>query len=158
MQFILKELHNYNGVVKGNYNAILSQNSNTTDYLSCAAINSRSYNDLFSKHKKSNRKLSVISITYTDKDGIKNRIWRECNTKGVTDLKKGEIALPWTAMYELGITGINKVITVDVNEGNWMMFYWHHPNHAARISTRVGVISLGVSIVSLILAIIDLIC
>ena len=46
--------------------------------------------------------------------------------------------------------------TLTLEPGCWWMFYWEHPNHTVRMSMRIGVVGISISIVSLILALIAL--
>lgn len=68
---------------------------------------------------------------------------------------KPTIFLPLSAVREL--TGsYEDLFDAEVSTGNWFCYYWRHPISATRISMRIGLISLFVSILSFLIGIITL--
>lgn len=80
-------------------------------------------------------------------------IWRQMSTYGVTGVTKGDVALPYSAMWELGIIRDADSHDVMVEDGSQWMFYWHHPIHATRISFRMAIYTCVISaLISVILS------
>ena len=149
----LKPLHNFSGVEKSG-DAILSQNDNTRDYLEKVAVYSDDYIELFGKQKQGGRRFPIVKIIYTNQQNNEHcSIWRVADTKGVTGVTKGVIALPFGAMWELKIHNVQNA-EVEVKKGCCLPFYWNHPDHAARVATRIGLLSVILSLIGIVLSIV----
>ena len=153
MELEVIELHNStnSAVVAGESgNAVLSPNESTGDYVDKVALYSKTYAELF-KDKKAGyshvtRRMSIVKISSPGK----NTIWREVSTKGVKGIGQSQVGLPFSAIWEMGET--KNPFNVTVEKGCCLPYYWHHPVAATRISTRLGLPSLLLSIVSIILS------
>ena len=99
------------------------------------------YSDIFGVTKremsKTRKRLCLVKIS--SNKGI--TIHREC----IAHKKMGKkyIGLTWQSISMLDIEDTDDVY---ISKGNYLAFYWNHPIHATRISTRLGIIGIIVSI------------
>lgn len=114
-------------------------------------IHSQDYEKIFGTKKKNlpvyRKKLCIVKIT--SKTGY--TIHRECvahplNTERCAAVSKRSLAM-------LNLEDENKPL-VDITKGSWWSFYWNHPIHATRISTRLGVLGICVSILVTLISVI----
>ena len=96
---------------------------------------------------RKNKDLSIVKITNPRNKKCVYRLFRKSNEiRGFIEYAG------------VSFTAINKITdseeefetldTVLLSKGHWIPFYWFHPNHATRIATRMGAISLGLGGVS----------
>ena len=153
-KLILKELHNPSSTTYTS--GVLSPSDNILYYNEKAAITSNTYKVLFKCPCQRTRRLAILKISYKDECCRRRRIWRAVNTKGVTGIGDDSIGLPFDALWELNATKSingNNPIKVNVSTGYWLPFFFFHPNHAARISTRIGILSFLLSFFGVIISI-----
>lgn len=114
-------------------------------------IHSQDYVRIFGAKKRDlptyRKRLCIVKIT--SRTGCS--IYRECvahplNTERCAAVSKRSLAL-------LDLEYENKPL-VDITKGNPWLFYWNHPIHATRISVRLGVVGIGVSIIVTLISII----
>ncbi|MBR4775179.1 MAG: hypothetical protein IK008_03685 [Bacteroidales bacterium] len=155
-KLILRELHNPSAAGKATY-GVLSPSDNTIYYNEKVAITSEVYSKFFERPCQFRRRMAILKITLKDEKGKSHSIWRAANTKGVKGIRNDSIGAPFDAIWELNATKAirsNNPVEVDVSRGCWLPFFLFHPNHAARIATWIGLLSVGLSIVSIVLSII----
>lgn len=97
----------------------------------------------------SKKLLSVVKITYTDKNNKKRSIHRAYRTDKCMNSKT--IGITYNSLRLLA-DDIEDIIVVEVSKGCCMSYFWNHPFHATRISTRLGVISIALSIISILMS------
>ena len=151
---ILIELHNPSST--SNTSGVLSLNDNTLYYNEKAAITRNTYKKLLKCLCQQKRRLAIIKISYKDDCCRRHRIWRAVSTKGITGINDDCIGLPFDAIWELNATKNNNAyntVEVNVTKGCWLPFYFFHPNHAARISTRIGLLSVLLAVCGIIISI-----
>lgn len=135
-------------------NAVLLSNESTGDYVDRVAMYSKTYAELFKDkyektgYSRSTRRMAIVKISAPGK----NTIWRIASTKGVTGIGASKIGLPFSAIWEMGET--KTPFNVTVEKGCRLPYYWHHPVAANRISTKLGLISIGLAVLSIIISII----
>lgn len=109
------------------------------------------YKKIFGNKKKDmpvNRKrLCVVKIT----SEFGRSIYRECFAHPMNTERCAAVTRRSFAMLDL--EDRTKPL-VDITKGSWWAFYWHHPVHATRISTRLSVIGIAVSIIVTLLTVI----
>lgn len=149
----LKEIHNNGSSAPGTYDAILDASSNTTDLHAYAIIQSSVYKSIFGQTSRVQRRMPILKIKY-ENGSSKRILYRLCNTKGVKGITKNDIGLTFISLWEMGVcSSVKNGINVTVTKGTWLPFFWFHPNHAARITTRIGMISLIFTFISMIVTI-----
>lgn len=148
----VEELHNS---TSGCTEFSLSPDMSTADYVDHVAIQSKMYSTLF-KHGNGYsyavRRTAIVKISAPGK----RTIWRVALTKGVKGLSYNKIGLPFSALWEMGKTDAPFEATIE--KGTIFPYYWHHPVPATRISTRIGFVSLALSIISLVFSWLGSIC
>ncbi|MBQ0077083.1 MAG: hypothetical protein KBS55_00395 [Bacteroidales bacterium] len=118
------------------------------------------FKEIFNKTKAESpiciKRLPVVKITFNGKS-IHRRFYgnNDLGKKGKDRKHVGEYAaLNYSSLYEL--VGENpdeiKGKAVQISKGRRLPYYWNHPFHATRISFRLGLISIGIAVVSLLLS------
>lgn len=111
-------------------------------------MNSKDYEAIYGVKKKEQdenaQRLAVVKLTCV-KDGGKRTIWRQFIA--MSGMTQEYLGLNVRSRYMLGIEDNSEV--VEVSKGCKFMFYWNHPVHATRISTRLGVWSIGLAVVAM---------
>ena len=130
----------------------LAPSDNTLYYNEKVAITSNTYRSIFKCSCKQSRRLAILKIIYRDRNCRKYTIWRAANTKGVTGITDSTIGLPFDALWELHATPVDNNTTAEVTKGCWLPFFLNHPNHAARISTRIGLVSMLLAVIGIIVS------
>lgn len=105
------------------------------------------YEKIFHKKMKNSNKgrkrLSIVKI----KCGS-NSIHRAFMSSPISGLKDGFAALTPNSVYLLTAKDENqKPTTAIVSKGCWWIYYWNHPNAAVRMSFRVGIIGIAITII-----------
>ena len=132
--------------------------SEIEDNQDVAWFNSSQYTEIFSKPRyldSNNKLLAIVRIEYNGRV-IRRRYKFDSDFKGLDD---GRIGLTSESVRILFDNTKASEYPVLVSKADWqdvIMFYWNHPFHATRISTRIGLPSLVVSLVSLVLALISI--
>ena len=152
--YYIVELHNPSSTAISK-SGVLLHGETTFSYVEKVAITPSTYSSIFRKPGQGRRRLAILKITFEDTQSKCHSIWRAANTKGITGITNDAIGLPFEAIWELDATGI-KNAQVSVKRGCWFPFYYYHPNHAARIATRLGVISILLALTSIIISVIAL--
>lgn len=136
-------------------NNLYSSFCGNPDYEDNVYMSSDSYKEIFRKLRSQTsvckRRLSVVKIT----SPITHRsIWRKYvynpNFSGITDEL---LVLNPASIRELGE---NKCIVgseVIVQKGSVLKYFWKHPFHATRISTKLGVISVVLAVISIVITV-----
>lgn len=92
---------------------------------------------------KSQKRLSIVKIKCGD-----NSIHRAFRSSPITGLNDGYAALTPNSISLLTAKDENqKPTTAIVSKGCWWKYYWNHPNAAVRMSFRIGVIGIAVTII-----------
>lgn len=113
------------------------------------------YRKIFGDRKASmptsSKRLSVVKISFDGKS-IHRRYLGEPNLKNCK-----YASLNYSSLLELVNEKPSEVIghEVTLSKGSRLKYYWNNPANAIRMSTRLGVISLTMAIVSIVLSIID---
>lgn len=114
-----------------------------------AVFYSKDYAEIFGQTKKTssqgNKQLSVVKISYKGKT-----IHREFMS--LPGMVKQNVALTPRSAYLLGCEGRESEMEVTVEPGSKFFFYWDHPVHATRISTRLGIYSIVISLIGIIIS------
>ena len=116
----------------------------------CVYMLPKTYEQIFGKQRSESscykRRLSVVKITYSATHGS---IYRKYvyNPRFV-GLKETELALNPSSIRELGDN--DKIVgdEVTVRPGCAICYYWNHPHHSTRISTKLGIISVVLALSS----------
>lgn len=114
-------------------------------------MSSSSYTMIFNKKRSddssSRRRLAVVKITYPQTHRSIYRKYVFCpDYSGITD---NNLALHPSSIRELGD---NKTIVgkdVEVSRGSVFLYFWKHPFHATRISTKLGFLSILLALISI---------
>ena len=118
-----------------------------------------SYKDIFGKTKRtscySRKILSVVKI-----EGNGRSIHRRFRTSILAEVPDAETVVLSALSCMLLFDNVppEDEMAVTVSKGSWLSYYWNHPFHATRISFRVGLPALIISVVSLILAVLPYCC
>lgn len=127
------------------------EKSSMGDIDSKVIIHSSDYKKLFGVLKKDlptvHKRLCVVKIT--SQNG--NSIHRECIAHPLNTERCA--AVTWHSLSLLNLEDESMPI-VELTKGSLWSFYWHHPVHATRISTRLGALGIIVSILFSLLSII----
>lgn len=84
-------------------------------------------------------------------------IYRQACGGNAKGLKKNEIGL---SRKDIGLLKANPPqcsLVVSRNVFTWIMFFWKHPNHATRVSFKMGLLSLTLGVISIVMGIISVI-
>jgi hypothetical protein len=122
-------------------------------------FNNTQYVEIF-KNKRSldhnNKLLAIIRLKY--KDRVIRRRYRYDHTLHLTNEQVGLTSESVRILFD-DLNASKELVTV--SKGNiWdvFMYYWSHPFHATRISFKVGILSIILGSVSLIIALLPLVC
>ena len=124
-----------------------------------AWFNSNQYNEIFSTPRyldSNNKLLAIVRIEYNGRV-IRRRYKFDSDFKGLDDNRIGLTSESTRILFDNTPASENPVM---VSKADWLdviMFYWNHPFHATRISTRIGLPSLLISLISLVLTLISLV-
>lgn len=114
-----------------------------TEMGSKAIFTSKDYVRIFGQRKKESpdhrKRLPIVKISANGKS-----IHREYVQ--INHMIANHVGLTYRSLSLLEDADGNKPSVLTIEPGNWFMFYWDHPNHAARISMRFGVISICVGV------------
>lgn len=91
---------------------------------------------------KENKLLSVVKIKYGKQ--VIHRQYVGVTCKNFTDDMLAITPRSWRLLSNERLCPTNKCI--EVSRGNKFCYYWNHPFHATRISMRLGVISVTLSV------------
>ncbi len=150
-QYRIIELHNSSNS-NTDLPGRLSESDNTLYFNEKVAITSNTYKEFFKYPCQRSRRLAILKITYTDDCSRKYTIWRAANTKGINGITNDTIGLPFDALWELNATHSSPDKVAQMSKGCWLPFFFNHPNHAARISTRIGLFSICLAIIGIIIS------
>lgn len=107
------------------------------------------YEEIFGEKKKdtsqARQRLSVVKITKWDRT-----IYRQYLGKSFEGLDTNSIGLSPNAWQQLGLDASQNK-EVNVTKGCLFPFYWYHSNSATRVSFRMGIIAIAISIIGIIL-------
>lgn len=120
-----------------------------------AWFNNIEYRELFGMKRsldKKNKLLAIVRLEYNNK--VIRRRYKYDNSLNIKGNRVGLTSESIRILFD----GKDKVYQeeIRVSKGNFIdtiMFYWDHPFHATRISFKIGLPSLAISIVSLLLSI-----
>lgn len=109
-------------------------------------LESHMYQEIFGKKKiasnASKKRLSVVKISYNG-----SSIYRAYLSAPVVGFKKDYVALTPNSIYELSQEEkINLLDNVTLTKGSWWKYYWNSPNAAERMSFRIGICGILVTI------------
>ena len=127
------------------------------DVQDVAWFKSSEYKNVFGQVRnldKANKLLAIVRIEYNGR-----KIWRRYLCDMQLGLCNDEIGLTSESiriLFDAQAPLNEEVLVVKGNFFDSIMFYWNHPFHATRISTRIGLPSLLISLVSLVLALISI--
>lgn len=110
------------------------------------------------------RRLPVVKISYKDRSIYRRiellsvyKFTGEC--AALTNKSLGELSrIEKKENGEIRMDRPDDKSKVMITRGCWFLYYWLHPNSATRISFRVGLPSLVISIISLLYSLKDPIC
>ena len=110
-------------------------------------LESSMYRTLFGKKKiasnRSRKRLSIVKISYGGRSI--HRAYRSIPARNFT---KDYVGLTPDSISELSDgTGIPALSEVTLGKGCWWNYYWEHPNAAVRMSFRMGIFSISISII-----------
>ena len=142
------------------HNVFISQPVDMLEQMDDIAIfNSAAYAAIFGQCKKAattrDKLSSIVRIKNSDTGRIIRRQYRYI---GITDLKNDCVALSPASIRLLCNEDNSELVGnnhVEVSKGNlWdsLMYYWEHPFHATRISIRLGLPALILSILGIIIS------
>ena len=141
-----------------NHCIYVASKSEIEDNQDVAWFNSREYANIFFRPRyldNPNKLLAVVRIEFNGRV-IRRRYKCDSDFDG---LENGRIGLTSESVRILFDNDPASEYPVKVSKADWVdviMFYWNHPFHATRISTRIGLPSLLISLVSLVLALISI--
>ena len=127
------------------------------DVQDVAWFKSSEYKNVFGQVRsldKANKLLAVVRIEYSGR-----KIWRRylCDMQiGLGEDQVGLTSESIRILFDDQSPLNEELLVVKGNFFDSIMFYWNHPFHATRISTRIGLPSLLISLVSLVLALISI--
>lgn len=123
-------------------------------------MSSKSYSSIFGESRSESncykRRLAVVRIkSITTHKSIYRKYVFSPKYEGLDD---NNLALHPSSIRELGNN--NEIVGSDVivSPGSALLYYWRHPFHATRISTKLGVCSIILGILSIILTIVMSCC
>ena len=120
-----------------------------------AWFNNSEYRELFGMKRSLDQKNKLLAIVRLECNGkIIRRRFKYDNSLHIKGTRVGLTSESIRILFD----DLDKVYQEEilVSKGNFMdtiMFYWNHPFHATRISFKIGLPSLVISIVSLLLSI-----
>ena len=123
---------------------------------------SSAYRDIFGRARKNDCKrrklISLVKITFEG-----NVIFRQYRyDQSIKGINSGYVGLTPESIRLLTEDNkrvLGKEASVNVSKSNnYHMFYWNHPFHATRISYRIGLFALFLSILSIIITIVLSVC
>ncbi|MBO4547265.1 MAG: hypothetical protein J5700_06775 [Treponema sp.] len=98
---------------------------------------SLTYEDIFGTAlKNTDRRKRFVKIS---SDQSRFSIWR---TWRGTNISKNEIVLDCDGKAVLDGNNNDAVTTLKIKKTNWFDYYWHTDNTAARVSFKVGIVSM----------------
>lgn len=131
------------------------EKSSMGDIDSKVIIHSSDYQKIFGALKKDlptfHKRLCVVKI----KSAHGCSIHRECIAHPLNTERCA--AVTWHSLSLLDLEGETMPI-VEMTKGSRWAFYWHHPVHATRISTRLGAAGIIISVLMSILSIVISLC
>lgn len=156
-KYIVKAINNYSANATNNSNNIYLPQGYFRDIEDCAFFSNVAYQRIFGKKKASSnirhKRLSVVKITF---GGYK--IYRQYYYENsISGLHSSEVGLTPASIRFLALYSNNNVVgkEVEVIKGHWFSYYWHHPFHATRISCRLGVWSIIISLTAFIISLLQ---
>ena len=163
---IITIMPQYNVKVVHHSSSIVPQVHNNTIHVTSASyidnhqdvvwFNNHQYKTIFHKVRsedKKNKLLAIVRISYNGRS-IRRRYL--CDQQNVA-LGNGDLGLTSESvriLFDKKPASANQVTVTKGNLLDAMMYYWDHPFHATRISFKVGMPSLIISIISLVISII----
>ena len=121
-----------------------------------AWFNSHQYKDegLFGIKRSLDKKNKLLAIVKLEYKGRKiRRRYMTDQSLGLSDHQVGLTSESVRILFDdMSNVSKEKIIVSKGNLWDTIMFYWNHPFHATRISFKVGLPSLVISLISLIIA------
>ena len=125
----------------------LSSISSSKEMDEYVVLQSQMYQEIF-KGKKidagdNHKRLSVVKICCEGKS-----IHRAFRSESAKDFAKGYVALSTNSIYLLSKgKELPPGCKVYLNKGSWWKYYWDNPNAAVRMSFRIGIIGIIISLI-----------
>lgn len=119
-------------------------------------LNGDIFKDLFDvpryKARKSLKLLAIIKITNENGESIHRAFFGK---KGIDNLNRNQAGLSHNSIRLLNGDGENPdwIDNVTLSRGSLFLYFWDHPFHATRISMRVGLIGIILSLISILISI-----
>lgn len=121
----------------------------------CALVQRNDYEELFGKKSFSQKnywKGNIVKITFGTRS-----IYRRLDISTTKGHTKGVIGLTYSSLGELScFPNLDEPgnSEVTVTKGCRFMYWWRHPNQAARISAVLGFVSIMLSMIGIILSVV----
>jgi len=119
-------------------------------YQDKAVFNVGKFKQIFGKTRHKQSQTTQISKRVVKITNGKKSIYRLYESN--PNLAANEIAMTYESKRLLGIAQIPSTETLDITKGCRFMYFWMHPNSAARISFKLGFVSCVLAIVSIALS------
>lgn len=125
------------------------------EYEELAFLQPKDFEQIF-ETTDGNRKDKSFPIVKITNPRNKKYVYRAFRTSTEIRGFKDYIAISYTGINQLTDNQEERdtLNTVQISKGSRIGFYWFHPNHATKIATRMGVISIGLGIISILLSIV----
>lgn len=110
------------------------------------------YAKIFGKNLKnssnSSKRLSIIKISYNG-----HSIHRQYIARPRMETKY--VAISPRSIRMLGDFDQKESVEVSIEKGNLFPFYWDHPDHATRLSARLGLLSVILGVLSIVISLLS---
>ena len=115
-------------------------------------FNNHQYKAIFHKKRskdQNNKLLAIVKISYNGRT-IRRRYMCDLQNVPLDNDSLGLTSETVRILFDDTPASSNRVIVTKGNLLDSILFYWNHPNHADRISFKIGFIALFISCLSLI--------
>lgn len=94
----------------------------------------------------------VVKITRTETGQSIHRVFKTCS--GIRNLDN-YAGLTYESLLNLSVTNedYREINELEFSVGSRFLYYWNHPHHATKISTRLGIVSVVLGIVGILFSI-----
>ena len=120
------------------------------EYDEYVVLHSSMYKAIFGEKKaearRAKKQLSVVKICYEGRS-----IHRAYRSIPAEDFGNDYVGLTPNSIYELCRSSSKTPKKVCVSKGSWWMYYWHNPVAAVRMSFRIGIFGIVLTVVTFII-------
>ena len=155
-KYIVKAINNYSANATNNTNNIYLPQGYFCYIEDCAFFSNVAYKNIFGKRRaKSNRRHKRLAVVRISFEG--NCIYRQYHYGNtILGINSNDVGLTPASIRLLAPYSNANVVgnNVDITKSYWLPYYWNHPFHATRISCRLGIWSMVISLIALIISLI----